>query len=697
MNKVAKIAIRHWKALLGINTILFAATAGIAIITPRIWTAKMAFILPVTASNLNANLGTLGNLSNDSVGFSKELNPLKIQSSILLSDGLMSQVWAADPEKSLYPTLDIYKALFSVSPQSESTIISLTINGSSPERARSRAVALAEVYQRRLNELREDDDAARKQLKERELQQARKSLRQLQTALAEYRQFSGLINGEEQTKGIVAAINNLKTARSQALVQARSSQVRAKQLSARIGLSSDRAVRSLSLSDNKDYQFIRQKLSEVEASVVELQTRFTDGHPRLQDLLSQRDELRRQLEWHIAQAAGNTVGVDTTVDSQSNGGRPALIQELVLAEIEINTQQRRATELQSEIDNLNATLKTIPAHQVRLLELQRQYDIAEGVHKGLVAQVQELKLNSFRTYPSVRILDQPTVSPNPSSPNLKLLALGAVFASAFGSLGIVLLLEARNPLLCPRDLQEIMFPLVIQIPRLKRTDVALVHGDEAKVEFQQLASAISMLPLEKRSLTIASSTFGEGKTTVTIGLAVALADFGFRVLVVDGDFRQAQLSQRLGYSQEQQNGTSLMHIRPGLDLLPTLPGRQKNIVEFVAQGHFKQYIESFQDSGKYDFVLVDSAPVSLTSETSLMTAAIPNVLFVVRHGTSDRNSTIESLERLVQSNAQIGGLVINDAAAPNESYGRKLYAAKASLQANDRLKPLASEQYHRKA
>jgi uncharacterized protein involved in exopolysaccharide biosynthesis/Mrp family chromosome partitioning ATPase len=689
MNRVAKIATRHWKALLGLNAILFAATIGIAVSTPRVWTAKMAFILPTTTSDLNANLGTLGNLSNGSIGFSKELNPLKTQSSILLSNGLLRQVWAADPEKSLYPTLGSYKALFSVSPQSESTIISLDVNGSSPERAKLRTVAFAGAYQQRLAELRKDDDAARERLKRGELERARRNLHQAQAALAEFKRSSGLIDSEEQTKGMVAAVNNLRAVQVQALAQAQSNQERVKKLSDRIGLSSDQAIRSLSLSENQDYQFTRQKLSEVEAALVESQARFSEGHPRVQFLLSQRNELHRQLEWHIARAAGNSVGVDTTVDSKSNGGRQALIQELILAETESNAQQRQATELQSEIDNLSAALKSIPANQAQMLELQRQYDIAEGVYKGLVAQVEEMKLNAFRTYPSVQVLDQPTVDPSPASPNLKLLALGAIIASAFGSFGLALLLEDRNPLLSPKDLQGIVFPVVIHIPRLKRTVMELAWGAEAEVEFQQLASSVSLLSPKNRSLIVTSSTFGEGKTTVTVGLAAALVDLGFRVLMVDGDFRQAQLSQRLGYSQENSSPT-LIHLRPGLDLVPNL-SKQDKIVEFVAQGHFKHGVESFQSSNDYDFVLVDSAPVGLTSETSLMSAAIPNVLFVVRPGTSSRNSVIDSLERLVQSKAQLMGLVINGTEVQNQGYGRQLYTSQASLQPDAQLKPVPLE------
>lgn len=169
---------------------------------------------------------------------------------------------------------------------------------------------------------------------------------------------------------------------------------------------------------------------------------------------------------------------------------------------------------------------------------------------------------------------------------------------------------------------------------------------------------------------------GEGKTTVTLGLATALADLGFRVLIVDGDFRKAELSRRLGYAQQLNSADAPLlangiqqpvRIQPSLDLLPTLPKKGK-IVELVRRGRFEQSLAATQSAGDYDYVLIDSAPVSLTSETALMAAVIPNVLFVVRPGTSYSNSVNDSLDQLAQHHAQILGLVVNGVETNSKSY-----------------------------
>jgi uncharacterized protein involved in exopolysaccharide biosynthesis/Mrp family chromosome partitioning ATPase len=674
MGKVAAIATRHWKSLFILNLLVLAATVGKLATSPKVWTATAQLILPQKSGNLDANLGTLGSLRNADPGFSSEVNPLKVQASILTSDALLERVLGSDPEKSKFSRLANYKRLFKASPQEQSTIVSLAVSGSTPELARQRTNTLLEVYQQRLNELRQADSTSRKQFSQKELNQARERLSQAQIALARFKQSTGLVNSEAQTQGIVTAINNLTTVQAQVLAQAQASENRIRVLSTRLSLTPNQAIRSLGLGENQNYQFVRSKLAEVDAQLVKLRATFTDNHPTVQKLLSERDELQRKLQDYIAQSAAGT-RVDTTVATGTDG-RATLIQQMVLAESEATGQQRQAEQLQKEIAKLNAALKSLPASQAQLLELQRQVDVAEGVYKGLVAQVQQNNINAFDTYPNVQVLDPAKVDSKPSGPKRSITVLSGLMASLIGSIALVLFLESRNPLLSPKDLQSIKFPIVVRIPRLRNSGLSWQVGTETEVEFQRLASAISLQPLNDRRLLITSAIMGEGKTTVTLGLARALADLGFRVLLVDGDFRKAELSRRLGYGRERESADAVrlanevqqpISVEPSLDLLPTLP-KQGKIVELVRRGRFEQSLAVAESADNYDYVLVDSAPVSLTSETALMANVVPNVLFVVRPGTSYSNSVNESLDQLDQHRAKILGLVINGVEANSKAY-----------------------------
>lgn len=668
MNKFLTILRRHWKPLLALNVGLLALTVVIATFYPRTWTASARFILPNMTGSLDASLGTLGELNSSGLTFSTEVNPTMIQSSILMSDSVLRRVWAKDPDPNRSPLLENYRKLFKATVQDQSTIIAIEVSGSSIELARSRAQTLVQTYQARLNELRQDDAGAHERFSRDELEQARATLVSAQLALSRFKQATGLVDIDEQTRALAGSISTLTASQVQALSQGKAAEVRARVLAARLGMTPRQAIDSLRLGENKEYQMTRQKLADVEVALAEARGLYTDKNARVRSLLLQREELLLALKERIAQAAPGVTSVDGGLGGNNyRDGRIDLIVQLIGLESEASGLARQADQVQQRLDGLDSTLRSIGKNQGQLLDLQRKYDIAEGIYKGLVAQVQQAKVSAFNAYPNVQVLDQPTVDFKPSSPKLSLIVLGALLASALGSIAIALLLEGRNPLLGPKDLQGVEFPVLARIPLLKGRALESDLEAETGVEFQRLASAVSLMPLENGRLMVSSSSFGEGKTTVTLGLAIALADLGFRVLLVDGDFRRAELSRRLGYTRDGVLQSMLVHLRPELDLVPTMP-RQSRVMELVARGRFERSLETLHQSGDYDYVLVDSAPLGLTSESALMAAAVRNVLFVIRPGTSDRNMVNDSIEQLEQHNARIVGLSINGVQTRSEGY-----------------------------
>jgi Mrp family chromosome partitioning ATPase len=197
-------------------------------------------------------------------------------------------------------------------------------------------------------------------------------------------------------------------------------------------------------------------------------------------------------------------------------------------------------------------------------------------------------------------------------------------------------------------------------------------SEQASIEFQRLASAISLMEIDNHRLLISSSNTNEGKTSITLGLGLALTAMGFRILLVDGDFHKASLSKRLGYQEPAMGLDKWMapvSIRPRLDLLPALSSQDTTTMfEWIAQGHFDRALTDIQNAYDYDYVLVDSAPTHLTSETALMAATIANVLLVVRFGISNLYKVHETLAQFHRHNAQVIGLTLNQTGDVPEAY-----------------------------
>jgi polysaccharide biosynthesis transport protein len=156
---------------------------------------------------------------------------------------------------------------------------------------------------------------------------------------------------------------------------------------------------------------------------------------------------------------------------------------------------------------------------------------------------------------------------------------------------------------------------------------------------------------------VTSAIAAEGKTTVTVGLAMALVSLGFQVLVVDGDFRRKnQVRQRLGINLPP--SAMPVPVKPGLDFLGvTLDGPE--LMEYIARGKFAAQLDHLQTDLGYDYILIDSAPVGTSSETTLLAAAINPVLWVIRPGISQRFPLQKAKAQLARQGAQWLGMVIN--------------------------------------
>lgn len=673
MNQIANIIRRHWLPLLGWNSAIIAATIYAAIYAstniPPVWKAKAQLDFPQSTSSLSADLGTLGNInSGGSVNF-RDTNPLQSQLAILNSNAVFERLWAIDLEKNLYPTPDSMRGLFEVTTEEGTTLVSIEAQGSRPDVAYRRVKALVEVYQQRLNELRRSDASARTGFAQEELEQARRDLHQAEIALVNFRKSTGITDAPEQTRVLISAINQLRTTQATLLAQAEDNATQAQAAAVRLGMTPQKAINSLRLGENKEYQAIRTKLSEAETALAEARSKYRDDSPQVQSLLVSRQELLRTLNQQIAAAipGANADEVDTTLGDNADS-RIDMIAELVKAQNTAQGLRQQASQLQSQLNKFNAELNSITTNQAQLSDLQRRYEIAEGVYKGINAQTEQSKTSPFNIYPNVQAIDAPTIVPRAIRPRVELIIFGGVLAGIFGSMALVALLETRNPLLKPKDLQQLELPVLGSLPRLKRPDMEQNLGAEIEIEFQRLASAVLMQ--EHQCLMVTSATSGEGKTTVTLGLALALVNFGFRVLVIDGDLRKAQMSRRLGHSQKIKANAkpTPVPVYPGLDLLPAPSMLRDKIAEFFARGSFKQSLRVNQDSGRYDYVLVDSAPVGLASETILMSSVVCQVLFVVRSGTSDRYPVMDSLEQLTRHNARIIGLVVNGVESQTDGY-----------------------------
>jgi len=174
---------------------------------------------------------------------------------------------------------------------------------------------------------------------------------------------------------------------------------------------------------------------------------------------------------------------------------------------------------------------------------------------------------------------------------------------------------------------------------------------------------------------------GEGKTTMTLNTATTLAQTGALVLIIDADLRKPRLHKLFNLnnetglttilSKEMSEIEALKLVRQpgetGVDVLtsgPVLPGSS----DLLGSYRMRCLIKAFQ--ARYDYVIIDSAPIAFFSEGVLLSALVDKVLLVVDDDKSTRATLRQSRELLEEQGAKILGFIANKTKEPGHNLKR---------------------------
>jgi receptor protein-tyrosine kinase len=194
------------------------------------------------------------------------------------------------------------------------------------------------------------------------------------------------------------------------------------------------------------------------------------------------------------------------------------------------------------------------------------------------------------------------------------------------------------------------------------------HAPRAEA-FRLLRTNLQFLNLDTRprSLVITSAVPGEGKTSTATNLAIALAQTGQRVLLVDGDLRRPKVASVLGLERAVGLTTVLVgrsdlhesiqkHAGSGIYFLasgPIPPNPTEVLQSHAAQSLFERLKDMF------DMVIVDAPPLLPVSDAAIMARDVDGAILVVRHGKTTKDQLRQARLRLAQVDANLFGVVVN--------------------------------------
>ncbi|HGH7181624.1 tyrosine protein kinase [Bacillus cereus] len=172
---------------------------------------------------------------------------------------------------------------------------------------------------------------------------------------------------------------------------------------------------------------------------------------------------------------------------------------------------------------------------------------------------------------------------------------------------------------------------------------------------------------KSRTIVVTSPRYGEGKSTITVNLAVSIAQKGEKVLVIDANLRTPTIHEMFGVENtigltDILNGTTNLEgvvkktEMESLDVLTSGPV-PFNPSEILSSDAMDMLIQ--KAIGRYDIVLFDSSPVLEVTDTSVLADKCEGVLLVIRYNRTVNEDALETKRALSFTKSRILGAILN--------------------------------------
>jgi capsular exopolysaccharide synthesis family protein len=506
----------------------------------------------------------------------------------------------------------------------------------------------------------------------RQLDDIRSKMEQSNRALAEFEGRSGITDVDQNRSTFSEQMADLGRQKSQA-------QAERVQFESYLGKTGSDDLPNLpQVQSNLVVQQLSQKLAETHAELAQTLAVYGKNHPNAKKLQNQVDELEAQLR---------------------------LQRNAILAQMQTSYTAARTREQMLDAQ-MRGTSRQL-GQMAQYTALKKDAQVSADLYNSLYARIKEAGITAASKSSNIRIVDQARVLASPTSPR-PLLNLGIGFIVAL--IGGVLLALGREALdtrvhtagdvLRSTGIASVsMIPIAAggATPMFLPFGVALGltkgRGPNGPARFlleqpdSEQSEAIRGLHTAvmlsnpgspPHSILVASSVPGEGKTTVAINLAIALAQQG-NVCILDADLRRSSIARAFhldglpGLGEYLANGASLKSILapvPGVAGLTLIasgapvsdPGKLVN-----SEG-MRELLRVLRD--RFEFVIVDSPPILPYADGRALAPFVDGVVFVTRADLVTRDAMVRSLELLeTVHSAPLLEIVLNGAATNSHSYG----------------------------
>jgi len=512
---------------------------------------------------------------------------------------------------------------------------------------------------------------------EQQLDELKAKVEKSQQALVTYERENAIVNVSDKQNVVEQRLSDLSRALSSA-----ESDLAQKESLRNLVKSNQSPVAFI--ADNELLQRLQEKYADLKAQYTEARAASGANYPRVVRLGQQVDEIQSLID---QERKHNVERVEN--DYEATLGRVTLLRASVTAQ-------------KSEAGRLSQLL-------IRHNILKHDFESNQQLYESLLQHLKDATVSAGLRATNINVVDPARPPAFPVRPKVALyLTLGVIggllvgITVAFAQEGL-----ERRTVKTPEDVENLVdAPTLALIPLAGsaqgRSYLQMKHGQGNGSSNGTVALAVTTQPTSPlaesyrtlrtsvlfstspppKAVLVTSAAPGEGKTSTALNLSIALAEGGQRIVLVDGDMRRPGISGTLamlehkGLSGVLAGAYSLAEALYPIDSIPNLwvlpAGRHPpNPASLLSTSTTEAVLKELRE--QYDQVVVDSPPVLMVTDATLLAAAVDGVIMVVESGVTSPGILVDALRTLDTASAKILGVVVNKVDFRGDGYHYSSY------------------------
>lgn len=346
-------------------------------------------------------------------------------------------------------------------------------------------------------------------------------------------------------------------------------------------------------------------------------------------------------------------------------------------EVKLVGEEQKAAELRDGIARVTEEFGVYPDKIRRISQLELGAQAAEKLFLDMQEQAFQIAIAETLTVSDLRVVEPAKRPDKHYQPKLLVNVILGVFLGTLFGIALAFVFEyLDDSVKTPDDVKLVWdLPQLGVIPRFGRRDeprliVDLPAHDPVSEAFRSIRNSIAFATLDKppRHIALSSSIPSEGKSTVTLNLAISLARDGKRVVVVDADFRRptqhrfwTNTSNHVGVTNvllgEKELSEAYQELPvPGMRLLAAgpLPADPGRLVESLKMRQLLLDV-----ARTCDLVVVDTPPLLVVNDAVVIGRQVDQLLIVTEAGKASRKTLADLRARVEASGLKPLGLILN--------------------------------------